>query len=60
MELTIDQILFKCRQAIETQDCHIALQVCKYMMDISEKSKQEKDFKISIVQTKNGVRKILI
>lgn len=60
MELTIDQILFKCRQAIETQDCHIALQVCKYLMDISEKSKQKKDFKISIVQTKKGVRKILI
>lgn len=60
MELTIDQILFKCRQAVETQDCHIALQVAKYLIDISEKSKQDKDFKISIVQTKNGARKILI
>ena len=35
MELTIDQILFKCRQAIEMQDCHIALQVCKFMLEIS-------------------------
>lgn len=60
MELTIDQLLFKCRQAIETQDCHISLEVCKYLIDVSEKSKQKDDFKISIVQNKKGVRKILI
>ena len=35
MELTIDQLLFKCQQAIETQNCHTALQVCKFMLEIS-------------------------
>lgn len=35
MELTIDQLLFKCQKATKTQNCHIALQVCKFMLEIS-------------------------
>lgn len=60
MELTIDQLLFKCQQAIETKDCHIALQVSKCILEMIEESKQEKGFKVSIVQNKDGVRKIII